>query len=66
MPELRMQFRPEMLNRLDEITVFNPISKNMLQKIAEIELNKYIKIVSQEKDIELSYDQEVLGYVVEK
>ena len=66
MPELRMQFRPEMLNRLDEIAVFNPMSKTMLKKIAEIEMNKYVKIIAQEKDIEVSYDDAVLSYVVEK
>lgn len=60
MPELRSFFRPEMLNRLDEITVFNPMTKVMLKKIAEIEVNKYIKIIGQEKNIEISYDDAFL------
>lgn len=66
MPELRMQFRPEMLNRLDEISVFNPMSKTMLKKIAVIEINKYVKIIAQQKNIEISYDDSVLSYIVEK
>jgi ATP-dependent Clp protease ATP-binding subunit ClpB len=66
MPELRMKFKPEMLNRRDEIIVFNPITKMMLSKIAEIELNRYIKLIAQEKGMELSYDQSVVDYVVEK
>ena len=66
MPLLRMKFRPEMLNRLDEIIPFNPMTKAMLKIIAVIEINKYVKIAAQQKNIEISYDDNVLSYIVEK
>ncbi len=66
MPELRQVFKPEFLNRLDEITAFNPMSKAMLAKIAEIEVNKYVKIAAQEKYIEIKYSQDLLPYLAEK
>jgi ATP-dependent Clp protease ATP-binding subunit ClpB len=32
MHEVRMHFRPELLNRLDEIVVFDPLSREQLRK----------------------------------
>jgi ATP-dependent Clp protease ATP-binding subunit ClpB len=37
--ELRQYFRPEFLNRLDEIIVFHPLNKEHIVKILEIQLN---------------------------
>ncbi len=37
--ELRQYFRPEFLNRLDEIIVFHPLSKEHIVQILEIQLN---------------------------
>ena len=36
--ELRQAFRPEFLNRLDEIIVFHALSEENLKKIVEIQL----------------------------
>jgi ATP-dependent Clp protease ATP-binding subunit ClpB len=36
--ELRLHFRPEFLNRLDEIIVFHALSEEDLKKIVEIQL----------------------------
>ena len=36
--ELRRQFRPEFLNRVDEVTVFHSLSKEHLKQIVEIQL----------------------------
>jgi ATP-dependent Clp protease ATP-binding subunit ClpB len=38
--EMRHQFRPEFLNRLDEIIVFHALSEEDLKKIVEIQLNR--------------------------
>jgi len=39
MEEVQRSFRPEFINRLDEIVVFRRLSKNELEKIVEIQLN---------------------------
>ena len=36
MPLLQSHFRPEFLNRLDDIILFNPVNEDMIQKIVEI------------------------------
>ena len=40
MDSLRQSFRPEFLNRIDEIVVFNPLSGQDIQKIVELQLKK--------------------------
>ena len=40
MEEVQRQFRPEFLNRLDEIVTFNPLVKDDLVRIINIELHK--------------------------
>lgn len=49
---LKLTFRPEFLNRLDEIVIFNPLSRDDLLKIVDIQLNR-LKKTLQEKGIEL-------------
>jgi ATP-dependent Clp protease ATP-binding subunit ClpB len=41
--ELRMHFRPEFLNRVDEIVVFHPLAEGELSKIVEIQLERLRK-----------------------
>jgi len=38
--ELRQRFRPEFLNRVDEIVVFHKLSEEQLKEIVEIQLNR--------------------------
>ena len=48
--ELKQYFRPEFLNRLDEIIVFRQLNKNEVRQIAEIMLKDVFKRLT-EKDI---------------
>ena len=51
--ELKQYFRPEFLNRLDEIIVFRQLTKNEVKEIAEIMLNEVFARL-QDKGIKLS------------
>lgn len=46
-------FRPEFLNRIDDIVVFNPISKQVLRSIVDSQIDSFVKMVKKEKDITL-------------
>lgn len=46
---LKEKFRPEFLNRIDEIIIFNYLGKSEIKKIAELELNKVIDRLKQRK-----------------
>ena len=43
MDSLKDQFRPEFLNRIDEIVIFNYLKKDEIKKIVELELSKVEK-----------------------
>ena len=57
--------RPEFINLVDEIIVFNQHTKENFEKIAEIMLSDLIKAVA-EKGITLTYSPEVLSHLAEK
>lgn len=52
MDTLKDNFRPEFLNRIDEIVIFNHLSKEDIKKIVELELQKVTKRLEQ-KGIEI-------------
>ena len=57
MTDLRASFRPEFLNRLDEIVMFKPLTKNNIQGIISIlmdDLNK--RLADKELKVELTDD----------
>ncbi len=49
---LRRNFRPEFLNRIDEVVVFNPLSRDDIRKIADIQLAR-VKDLLTEQGVEL-------------
>ena len=53
MPLLTQVFRPEFLNRLDDIIVFNPVSEAMLTRIVDIQLAQFVQMIAKEKNITL-------------
>lgn len=53
-------FRPEFINRIDEMIYFKPLTEDILQQIAKLELAKLQKRLAQ-RQIELTYQPEVLG-----
>uniref|UniRef100_A0A6B2KXF4 Clp R domain-containing protein n=1 Tax=Arcella intermedia TaxID=1963864 RepID=A0A6B2KXF4_9EUKA len=57
--DVKRHFRPEFLNRLDDIVVFNPLSKQDLKKIVELQTQELAKRL-EERDITLKLSKE--GY----
>ena len=51
--ELKMYFKPEFLNRLDDIIIFNPLDKTAITKIVDI-LFRNIQAKLEERDIKVS------------
>jgi ATP-dependent Clp protease ATP-binding subunit ClpB len=55
MDSLKEQFRPEFLNRIDEVVIFNYLKKNEIKKIVELELSKVEKrLKAKEINIKIS------------
>ena len=62
---LKDTFRPEFLNRIDEIIVFTELSKEELRAIVDLML-KEIKEYSQNRNIIIKVDDKVKDYILEK
>jgi ATP-dependent Clp protease ATP-binding subunit ClpC len=65
MSECEKFFRPEFLNRLDEIIVFRPLVKDDLYLIIEIELKK-VRQRLESKGMRLELDQAAKDFLIEK
>jgi len=61
---VRMNFRPELLNRLDEILVFNNLSKQNMRGIVDIQLRELNKRLS-ERHIDLEIDDSFKDWLCE-
>ena len=65
MSALQSTFRPEFLNRVDEIIVFNELTRPELLKIVDLMLDE-IKDELAEKNIHITFTDEVKNYILEK
>ncbi|MDE2096077.1 MAG: AAA family ATPase [Patescibacteria group bacterium] len=61
---LRDHFRPEFLNRIDEIIVFHPLDKEIVGKIVDIQLQKVISSLKG-RGISLAIDSAARKYIIE-
>jgi len=62
--ELKKHLRPELINRIDEKIVFNPLSEEDIAKIVELEIKKTIDRIS-EKGYEITIAKAAKDYLVE-
>ena len=62
---LERSFRPEFLNRIDEIIIFNSLSRAILERIVAIQLDK-MRERTAKKGIEVSFAPELHTFLVEK
>ena len=62
---LKQTFRPEFLNRVDEIVVFEPLSKEQLLQIVDLMLEDTKKALA-DKNISLEMDNLAKEYLLEK
>ena len=61
----KVSFRPEFLNRLDEIIMFRPLTKENLKQIVSIQF-KLIQKRLEETGIKIEADEKVLLHLAEK
>lgn len=62
MEEMKKAFRPEFLNRVDDIIVFAHLNKDEVRKIADIMLNDLIKRIK-EQELTMEVTDEVKDYL---
>jgi ATP-dependent Clp protease ATP-binding subunit ClpC len=62
---MEKEFRPEFLNRLDDIIVFRSLTRENLKQIVEMELSKVSKRLK-EKQLTLVVTEEAKDFIIEK
>nr|WP_296971033.1 MULTISPECIES: ATP-dependent chaperone ClpB [Tepidanaerobacter] len=63
---LKHYFKPEFLNRVDEIIVFHPLEPEHVEKIAELLLNNFAQRVKNTAGINLTWSEKSVRYLAEK
>lgn len=63
--EIERYFRPEFINRLDEIVVFRPLNKDDLHTVVDYELDKVFKRL-EERGMELELDRAAKDFLIDK
>ncbi|MGY3756460.1 ATP-dependent chaperone ClpB [Helcococcus kunzii] len=62
--ELKRRFRPEFLNRVDEIVMFKPLGKSEISSIINLELEKIQSRLADRK-IEINLDESAKDFIIE-
>lgn len=65
MKSLKERFKPEFLNRVDEVIIFHPLSKQMIEKIVGLQL-QIVENRLAAKDIRLKVSAAVKAYLTQK
>ena len=65
MEDLRMSFRPEFLNRLDEIILFHKLKKTEMKKIVEVQLFELVDML-RSKGIEIDVSEKALQFIADE
>lgn len=65
MEQLKKSIRPEFLNRVDDIIVFHPLTKEHIRDIVDIQLKRVFKMLEQ-KGIELSVSDTVKDWLADR
>ncbi|HDN94640.1 MAG TPA: type VI secretion system ATPase TssH, partial [Nitrospirae bacterium] len=64
MEDLKAFFRPEFLNRVDEIIMFHSLNKELLIKIVEIQIDR-MKCYLKEKNVDLELSDSAKAHIAE-
>ncbi len=65
MAEVERQFRPEFLNRVDELIVFNPLSEDDLKKIVHLQLEEVLSR-AKERGMQLDVDEQAILFLIKR
>ncbi|MCL1863313.1 MAG: AAA family ATPase, partial [Defluviitaleaceae bacterium] len=66
MEEVKNIFRPEFINRIDDIIVFHPLDNDDIQKITRLMLDETADRIRKNMDIDLIYTNELVEYIAKE
>lgn len=66
MEEVKRIFKPEFINRIDDIIVFHALQEEEIHQIVDLLMKQLSKRVKEQMDITLKYDIRLKNYIFEK
>lgn len=63
---LQAHFKPEFLNRIDDIVVFNRLDQSLMHTIVDVQIQRVISRLQETKSIVLSIDDSVKDFLAEQ
>ena len=66
MDEVKKTFKPEFINRIDEIIVFHKLDKDNMSKILDIKLEDIIKRTKDNLEIDINLDDKAKEFILDK
>ncbi len=64
--ELKEEFNPEFINRIDKIVVFNPLSLRNIRSIVKIQFDEFKRRFAKNSGIKINMSKEALDYLARK
>ncbi|HME90382.1 MAG TPA: AAA family ATPase, partial [Myxococcaceae bacterium] len=65
MEQLRQQFRPEFLNRVDEIVIFEPLRREDIGRIIDLQLKRLQKLLA-ERNLQIELHPSAREFLIER
>lgn len=66
MEEVKRLFKPEFINRIDEIIVFHPLNKEHMKDIVSIMMKDIMKRTKEQMNISLIVEEDAKDYLIQK
>ena len=66
MEEVKLIFRPEFINRIDEIIVFHPLNKNDMKQILTLQCKEFTNRLKEQMQIVLTLRDSAKNLIIEK
>jgi ATP-dependent Clp protease ATP-binding subunit ClpB len=63
---LKQSVRPEFLNRIDEVLMFQPLSLQDIRSITELQLNELANLMKEEHAVDIQFSKHVLDWLAEE
>lgn len=61
---VKAHFRPEFINRLDEIIIFDRLARESMADIVQVQLQRFDKLLA-DRDIKITYDQALITHLAD-
>ena len=66
MEEVKHLFKPEFINRIDDIIVFHPLNEENIKEIVKLMTKEIVKRVKENMDIDISFTDEAIALIAKE